>query len=554
MKHLIKKFIVVVLILLLQSPMSSIDGFRQKPYPHFFSYISTSPIIILNDQNFTDYAFPGNGTANSPFIIENLNITTNEETAILVSGTSQHFVIRNCLISAERVGIFVNSTDFGTVKIENNICKEHSIWGILVEESPECLIINNTCTENGYYGIHTRYSPLSEIRDNNCYLNWDAGIYVDKGNYTSISSNTCSNNPRGGIVIEDSLFTLTTNNYCSGNDYNGGISLSRSEGAIVNNNTCIDNILSNIRVGGSKNSRILNNICSGLGEGITIVDGRNVTIQDNNLSTYGEGMNIIRTENSQIQRNQLQGCGLRFYDPNKDNFHTHIVTDNTVNSKVLGYFVNKKDLKINEAIYGQLILADCNDIEIKNQQLSNTYTGITMHFCLEGVITNNWIFNTSYIGVNLLGSSKINLLKNSLDTNNAGIVLENSSLNELHYNNLDNNKLWGVVLDIDSDLNYIHHNSFIANNYYYGTSQAKDDGQNNTWSDIEAEKGNYWSDYQGTGNYSIDGLANVYDLYPLTEAPIYVQPSYYGYFAFLSLLVLIPIAVFLFRKYKKNKK
>jgi hypothetical protein len=82
-----------------------------------------------------------------------------------------------------------------------------------------------------------------------------------------------------------------------------------------------------------------------------------------------------------------------------------------------------------------------------------------------------------------------------------------------------NNSIYGLYIDSESDNNTVHHNSFIDNNLG-GSSQAFDDGTNNTWFDESTLEGNYYSDYSGVGNYSIDGNANSSDTYPLTENPL----------------------------------
>ena len=64
-------------------------------------------------------------------------------------------------------------------------------------------------------------------------------------------------------------------------------------------------------------------------------------------------------------------------------------------------------------------------------------------------------------------------------------------------------------------------NIFI-DNFIGGTSQALDDGINNTWFDKNTNEGNYWSDWLGVGNYTIDGEANSEDPYPLSSPPIII--------------------------------
>ena len=100
---------------------------KTKTKQFFSTKTPHSPIIITCDGNFSDYGFPGNGSAVNPFIIENYNITTNDEIGISILDTTKFFIIRNCYIDAYRRGIDIENTAIGTASIINNICINHWI-------------------------------------------------------------------------------------------------------------------------------------------------------------------------------------------------------------------------------------------------------------------------------------------------------------------------------------------------------------------------------------------------------------------------------------------
>ena len=515
----------------------------KEAYQPFFSYINSLPIIITNNSNFTDYGFLGDGTAVNPFIIENLNITTTKERGIYVYNTTKHFLIQNCFVNASVNGIVIESVKNETAKIENNICIGNSIRGIQIYHSPSSQINNNICEFNGYFGIHVRNSSNCQVNNNTCFDNGRVGIFVDLSESSSISNNTCDLNFRGGIVLEESPLSNVADNKCKNNDNSGGISLSQSNRSVVVNNLCVDNIQDNIMLHESNDSFVLNNLCSGRGVGIVVVNGGNVTIDNNNCSSNVIGIFVNDAERSKITNNFMYKSGFRFYDLNKDDFQSYTVLNNTVNDKKFGFFASLDDLTITKSIYGQLFFADCSNVRIKNQYLSDTITGITMFYCSRSMIRSSFCSNNWYYGINLVGSSNIEILDNNCSSNYAGIVIENSFDSELTYNFLQNNIVWGVVLDLYSYNNSVHHNSFFDNNLYYGSAQAKDDGQNNTWYDEEAREGNFWSDYfVVVGSYYIDGYALTQDLYPLSEPPVYRNKN--NYYAFFSFAVIIPLMVY----------
>ena len=127
------------------------------------NYVEHEPIIILSDDNFTDYGFQGDGTLVNPFRIQDLNITTTEDKGIYICNTTKHFIIQNCFVDAYRGGIVIDSVRKETTRIEDNICVGNSATGIRILHSPGTKIINNTCNFNSFAGIHVRNSYESQI-------------------------------------------------------------------------------------------------------------------------------------------------------------------------------------------------------------------------------------------------------------------------------------------------------------------------------------------------------------------------------------------------------
>lgn len=523
-------------------------------YPSSFSLVNSPPIIITEDSNFTDYGFTGDGTAVNPFVIENLNITTTGEKGIYIHNTTKYFRIQNCFVNASIAGIVIDTVKKGTTVITDNICVGNILRGIQIYHSPNSQIINNTCKFNIYFGIYVRNSSRSQVNNNICSNNGEVGIYVRFSDSSTINNNTCDLNSIGGICVQDSPLSYVADNRCKNNNHSGGISIYQSNRTVVVNNLCVDNVQYNINIHESNNSFVLNNHCSGRGTGIVVSDGGNVTI-DNNLCSNDDllGIHLSWAEGSTVTNNKLYNNGFRFYEPNKSDYTTYIVLNNSVNDKEFGYFASLKKLTITKSIYGQLFFADCSNVRIKNQYLCNTVTGITMVYCSSSLIQSTVSSNNKHFGINLVGCSNIEIINTSCNSNYIGILFENADRNELSYNTLVNNTKWGVVLDQYSSNNTVHHNTFLDNNYYYGTAQARDDGKNNTWYDEETLEGNYWSDYfTVVGSYYIDGYANTQDLYPLSEPPIYKNKSIY--YSFLSLVVLIPIIVFCYFRFSSKRK
>jgi len=106
--------IIIVIVLLISAySFNTNSSFAKDSYSKLVpktNYVEQEPIIILNDNNFTDYGFQGNGTLANPYSIENYNITTSSEIAINIINTTKYFIIKNCFINAEKYGMLIKKT------------------------------------------------------------------------------------------------------------------------------------------------------------------------------------------------------------------------------------------------------------------------------------------------------------------------------------------------------------------------------------------------------------------------------------------------------------
>lgn len=68
----------------------------------------------------------------------------------------------------------------------------------------------------------------------------------------------------------------------------------------------------------------------------------------------------------------------------------------------------------------------------------------------------------------------------------------------------------------DTRDNVFYYNTFLQNALLTNHSQAFDNGTSEVWYNIDTNVGNFWSDWNGTGNYSIDE-GNYTDPYPMTN-------------------------------------
>ena len=164
-------------------------------------------------------------------------------------------------------------------------------------------------------------------------------------------------------------------------------------------------------------------------------------------------------------------------------------------------------------------------IDIQNV-VSGTATIVNNNICTSGygiflwethsaTVAHNICNNNLYTGI-FIDHSNSSTITNNACTNNSGsgIYLRDSDNNSVIWNIQVENGNYGIALVEGSDNNLIHHNNFKENGQKI--SQGCDFGTNNHWYDETTMEGNYWSDYNGKGTYSIAGSAGTVDPFPLS--------------------------------------
>ena len=96
-------------------------------------------------------------------------------------------------------------------------------------------------------------------------------------------------------------------------------------------------------------------------------------------------------------------------------FNSHnISTTNIVNGKPLYYYKDYSGFDINGALVGQLILANCSNIEVRNLQIEDTTVGIEIAYSINISLTNNTILSSNIDGFYLTYSSHNNVSGNTI--------------------------------------------------------------------------------------------------------------------------------------------
>jgi|GEM_PF-2481710 len=269
------------------------------------------------------------------------------------------------------------------------------------------------------YGIYLNGKTNNTIK--NCIITeFYRGIYLNSSSNITITNNTANNNGNG-IILYSSSYNTITNNTANNNSLRGIILIFSSI-----DNTVKDNLANN----------------NGY-SGITVqfaYDGMNELINNtaNNNSEYG--IYLLYAFNVTMKNNTMNNNKYNFYAYSYEEFDLYyhdIDTSNTVDGKPIYYWTSEKNApngcnnaEINESSNaGLVVLVSCNNITVKNLNLSKNFRGSLLINTTNSKILNVET-NSNMRGIELYlahGNTIANVSSNA--NNDEGIYLRESSNN-----------------------------------------------------------------------------------------------------------------------------
>jgi len=417
-------------------------------------------------------------------------------------------------------GIFLNQRNNVTVK--NTQIMDFNV-GIQITDSSNNFIENNQLLENKR-GIDLYLSNDNKIFNNTLLNNYQFGILLRRTGPVSLSTS-----PRGNIVSNNTLqYNNNGINFEGDNIIKGNI-LHKNTGTAIEVNSYVsvtDNIVTENEIG--------------IG-----VFGRNNVLKGN-IMNYNSKFNFFMS-------------GLR-----PDYYHTKDVsilvndidTSNTVNGNPIYYWIDKHD-KIVPQNAGYIILVNCNNITVENQQLMSNGEGIVLLNTINSKVIRNTLQENN-MGLGVFLSSNNLISQNSIIKNDIGIRIDDSFNNNITLNDIIQNNDWGIDFKGSQNNNYIYRNNFIGNGNGETLQVSMDkkfgEALENFWSPNNI--GNYWSDYleryptatddgKSVGDTPFYINENNIDAYPLME-PITIPefPSW----IILPLVLIATLFAVVFKK------
>ncbi|UCE73179.1 MAG: right-handed parallel beta-helix repeat-containing protein, partial [Methanomassiliicoccales archaeon] len=271
--------------------------------------------------------------------------------------------------------------------------------------------------------------------------------------------------------------------------------------------------------------------------GITLWSSNNI-VTDNIITGGINGILIGGSRGNQITNNIMEGSGISLWGSHLEDWTTNnIDTSNTANGKPIYYWKNRNGGTIPGGA-GQVILANCTNVRVENQDLSDATIGVKLGFSSNNYILNNDV-STNWYDICAINSNKNYINDNTASNGIYGIRLSNSHGNNIAGNIISDNYVEGIYYtnsheNIIMD-NYISNNGHLpwpedfgeepwlegswgredagitlegsSNNWIYYNElvdniiQAQDNRHDNLWDNGYPFGGNYWSDYYGVDNF-----------------------------------------------------
>lgn len=446
------------------------------------AYTPHDPISIYENAYFNAAhgVVGGSGTPSDPYIIEGWEINASSKTGIFMMNTDANFIIRNVYIHSDTYsnnGIYLRRVANGRIENATIVGNDDAIF---------IMDISNNIT----------------VTDCNVSSN-KGGIYASASASISVVGNHVSLNEGTGISLSSIAFTVIDNNVSS--NY-GGIHVSSSVNGTIKNNDVVSSD-DGIVVSSSVNASVIDNFISE--GGVNAEKSHNITIENNTILQTRYGIELDRSTDIILRNNTMIETGIHIWDDFPEHWNTHTIdSTNTVNNKPVYYWKNVDGGTIPLGA-GEVILANCTNVKVENQQMSDGTAGILVGYSSRITVANNSLFdrkygvflshtdNTTVVGNNashnrdgiLLGYSDGNTISdNTVSGNYQAIRLEHSEKNAIVRNSVWNNSN-GVRLGQASHNNSVYHNSL--NN----PRQAVDVAKFNSWDNGYPSGGNYWNDY-----------------------------------------------------------
>lgn len=444
--------------------------------------------------------------ANNTFIQDGLEVDGNS------LGQYLTYTVENNTINGLPIGYFKQNenikltTSYGqlflydckNITIKNQNCS-YAKTGITLQSCDECKILDSLVTNNPYLGFNLDYCSNSEIMNNTIY----SGLMDQHSVNSYIFNNSFIN---AGIFLFDTEVTTTANNTFE----ECGLNVHCDSVIDYLSQTIENNTVNSLPLGYFKNTSDLY-LADPYGQ-LILINCSKATIRNQNCS-YARGIYLYSCLEATIFNNTCN---------NNNDDGIELIYCNS--SLIFNNTINRNG-------YAGLSVIYCNTSIIeKNTCYDNDIWHIKIADSYYSIIQNNTCTKNAVGGIYIKDCGFTTTRNNTLyKTGNSGIYIDGSYNCSIYWNALIENPFYGVNIENTypsthpTENNTIFRNTFALNGWSSSTridSQGYDEGSDNQWLNQTLQEGNYWDNYNGSGDYPIDGSADVVDSFPLNSMPV----------------------------------
>jgi len=388
-------------------------------------------------------------------IMENITVTVSGDSGIVLFNSDNNLLNGNQIIN-NSYGVslytsesnimsdnFVENNDQAGIKIyesKNNELKDQIIsdseYGLLLERADENFVFNNTISDT-FMGIRLKNSEDNTFNNNNVSDN-AYGIIVERSNENTFTDNEISSNFIYGLILY------------------------QSKSNRVDENIFEDHLLYGIYILQSEDNLLTENTASNNRYSIFLSDSNRNKLEDNYASDNLISIYIGNSEEVTLSENTMIDGGIYMIGLSIEHWNTHSIdTSNTVNGDPVLYWKNESGGTVSQDA-GQIILANCEEVIVKNQEISGGSVGILLGFSSHITLKENNVTNSDWEGITLFKSDDNKLVNNNVSENEfPGIFLFESKRNTIVNNTAANNQ-YGIITFGSSNNNFIE-NTVISN-------------------------------------------------------------------------------------------
>jgi len=387
-------------------------------------YLNTSRACTLLDNSFDE---GGVGLEGDSLEHWNTHVIGSSNT---VDGQPVHYIVNSSGVKVPADAgqvLIVNSSD---IVVEDQEIRNCPV-GVLASFSVNVTISNTNCSQ-GRDGVLLFRSEQCTITSTNCTGNSRNGIYLWESHENSITSVSGTNSKEMGMFLlgsDDN--TISRGNFSA--NMGDGLCLRHSEqnrfsGCQFNENSGNGTLLFKSHRTVLADSGFRENGNRGL-----FISGSNFVKSSNNrfLET---GIYIHKSRTTTLTFNRIQNEGVDLWPNILSSANTHTIdSSNTVNGNPIRYYANSSGITVPDGA-GQVILANCDHMTIKDQTFNNTSTPVQLAFSSDCIITDVRCFDNKRSGI-LFYQSEENGIRSSNCSGNGefGVYLQTS-----HYNTIKN--------------------------------------------------------------------------------------------------------------------